>query len=394
MAEALQKVRADLGEEAIILRTRKVKKGGLISFLSKDLVEVVASSPDRKLADRGNVEDKANRIRRGFEAHPSKEIIEDLHDELSDLKGHVRDLAEMVKIERMPSLPQQLAEFYKIMIRSGVEDSIVKEMTQHLNIMLSGDDLEDDKLIKDELLKSLHTRIRLRKIPVESNGKAKIFALIGPTGVGKTTTLAKLVTSYRYWGKSDTALVSADTYRVAALEQLKTFASIAGLPMEAVYQPAAMENALSRHAKREAIFIDTAGRSQADVEKLAELSEFLKAAKPDEILLCLAVSTRLEDQLDIVKRYEQLKPTGIVFTKLDETKGPGMILSVLNHTDLPLTYITCGQNVPDDIMTARKKPLSELILNPDILTDLQAARFETWINDDTDGSERNPIRDR
>lgn len=375
-------VRKALGDDAVILRTRKVKRGGLLSFLSKEMVEVVAASPDRNQITEVPVTDRASMMKRGLDAHPSTEVIRDLREEISELKGSVKELAEQVKFERMPSLPHHVAEYYKILVRSGLQEKFAKEIAQELNLRLKGDELENGALVQSEIKKMVASLIRVRQPKMDAKGKAKIIALIGPTGVGKTTTLAKLVTSYRFWGKSDTALVSADTYRVAAIEQLKTFAAIAGLPMEAVYQPGAMQNTLSRHLSRDAIFIDTAGRSQADTERLGELADFLKTAEPDEVFLCLAVATRFEEQLDIIERYKNLHPTGIIFTKLDESRGPGTIINVLNSTSLPMVYLTCGQNVPDDIVLAKPKRIIDLILNSEDLGNLHRSHFEHWITDD------------
>jgi flagellar biosynthesis protein FlhF len=381
MKEALILVRRSLGEDAVILKTRKVKKGGLLSFLSKEMVEVTAATPDYKPNSQEHNNFKADGIRKTMALNGSTEIIRDLRTEINDLKGHVHDLAEQMKFERMPSLPRKLSKRYKDMVIAGVDDILARELTQELNLHFKGEDLENEKIVDYALSKLLANRIKIRKIPDSRNGKAKIFTFVGPTGVGKTTTLAKMVTSHRFWGNKDTALVSADTYRVAAIEQLKTFASIAGLPMETVYKPEAIKNVISRHKDRDAIFIDTAGRSQADAEKLDELETFIEAAEPDEVFLCLAVSTRLEDQLDIIKRYGRLKPTGLIFTKLDESRGPGMILSTLVRVDIPLMYITCGQSVPDDIVSVNPVKLADLILEPEKLSHLQKTHFEEWVHE-------------
>ncbi|MCF7810705.1 flagellar biosynthesis protein FlhF [bacterium] len=381
MKEALILVKRSLGEDAIILKTRKVKKGGLLSFLSKEMIEITAATPDYKPKPQEQTILKTEGIRKIMTLNGSTEVIRDLRTEINDLKGHVQTLAEQMKYERMPSLPSKLSKRYKDMVIAGVDDIIARELTQELNLHFKGEDLENEKIVDFALMKLLANRIKMRKIPNSKKGKTRIFAFVGPTGVGKTTTLAKMVTSHRFWGNKDTVLVSADTYRVAAIEQLKTFASIAGLPMETVYKPDAIRSVIHKHKEKDAVFIDTAGRSQADAEKLDELETFIEAAEPDEVFLCLAVSTRLEDQLDIIKRYERLKPTGIIFTKLDESRGPGMIISTLVRANIPLMYLTCGQSVPDDIVYVNPDKLADLVLNPEKLTHLQKTHFEAWINE-------------
>ncbi|NQT33676.1 flagellar biosynthesis protein FlhF [bacterium] len=382
MKQALAMVRKTLGEDAVILKTRKVKKGGWLSFMSKEMIEVTAASPDRKVPFRNPSPEKVAQVKRDLDSQSSVEVMQDLQEEIKDLKGHVQELSEQVKFERMPSLPRHLAKFYKRMVLTGVDERVAKEFAQVINLEFKGDELEDDALVERALIRMLSNRLTVRYPHKSTGNRARIIVLIGPTGVGKTTTLAKLVTSHRYWGQKDTALVSIDTYRIAAIEQLKTFASIAGLPMEAVYKPAAFRNVLERHSARDAIFVDSAGRSQVDSEKLDELEQFLDAAEPDEVLLCLSVSTRLEDQLEVIRRYGRLKPTGIVFTKLDESNGPGLIISTMVRTRLPVTYLTCGQNVPDDIFSVNPRRIAEIILKPETLKELQETRFEAWIKAD------------
>ncbi len=382
MNEALRDVRKTLGEEAVILRTRQLRKGGMLSFLSKELVEVVAASPDHcPTPSPAPHEDTARRLKHSLNAQASVEVISKLNHEITKLRSNVHELAEQVKFERMPSLPPHLSEAYRNLIRSGVEEKLVKELTQAFNIAHTGAELEDRDFVFQELGKEIRRRLRLRPPPAKAKGRAKVVAVIGPTGVGKTTTLAKLVTSYRFWGKADTVLVSADTYRVAALEQLKTFAAIAGLPMETVYQPNAMENALSRHRHRDGIFIDTAGRSPLDTERLEELAAFIEAANPDEVLLCLSVTTRLEEQLEAIGHYKALKPTGIVYTKIDEARGLGSIFSVNEFQSLPVMVVTYGQNVPDDITHPNSEQIASPMLNPDELAALQMNHFRAWVKD-------------
>jgi len=378
VGEALNNIKHELGEDAIILRTRNVKRGGVLSFLSREMVEVTAAAADRSLPPDREVASRSSEVERLLRTRAAIDNSSEIKEQLGELKEHIRMLAEQIRIERMPSLPPVLSSHLKDLVRNGVESRLACELTQHLNILYPGDALEKSEFTNAELRSAIAGMIKIRRPPLKSPNRARIVAIIGPTGVGKTTTLAKLVTSFRFWGRLNCALVSADTYRVAALEQLKTFAAIAGLPMESVYQPGAMKTALARHHQRDAIFIDTAGRSQTDPEKIIELAEFLVAAEPDEVLLCLNTSTRIEDQLDIIEHYSPLTPSGIIFTKLDETRTPGSILNILTQTSLPATFITCGQNVPDDIFMTEPRRLAEIILNPMKMTELLKSRFASW----------------
>ncbi len=382
IVEALADIKRELGDDAVILRTKTVRKSGVMAFLAKDGVEVMAASPDRNPLDSPAVVEQVAEIRRRLESRPTDSAMGDLKDELSELKGHLREIADQVKYERMPTLPPLLADKYRVLINSGVDTHTAIEITEQINLAYSGENLENEELIRKELIERIAKKIKVRHPEQKKQDRAKVIALIGPTGVGKTTTLAKLATSYRFWGGSDTAIVSADTYRVAALEQIKTFAAIAGLPMEAVYQPAAMPTALARHYHRDALFVDTPGRSQSDGQKLEELAAFLDAAETDERLLCLSINTRIEDQLDIIERYSRLNPTGLIFTKLDDSRHPGGLLTVAERSQIPLTYLTCGQNVPDDLVAADPFRLAKLFLSPSVYGRQLQERFESWISAD------------
>lgn len=386
MSDALAMVRKAFGDEAVILRTRKIKRNGMLSFVSKEMVEVIAAIPDRNAAKKNTsqaYDSQVKRLQKGMTNLQSAEVISNLKEEIMDLKGHIQELAGYVKYDRMPSMPPELSIVFRRLVNAGLEQNIAKDVIQSIIHNHNGEQLENKTVVEKALQSTLRSLIKARKVEVDSGKKSRVIALVGPTGVGKTTTLAKLVTSYRYWGKRKTALLSTDVYRVAAIDQLKTFASIAGLPLEVVYKPNAMKNTLSRHLDKNAVFIDTAGRSQKDGEKLDELEEFLNIAEPDEILLCLSVSTRLEDQLDIINRYKKLGLSGIIFTKLDETTNLASMLNVLSKCDVPAVYITCGQNVPDDILTFDTRKVVNLVLEADQFLEQKHLYFQNLIEEET-----------
>ncbi|MEW5866130.1 MAG: AAA family ATPase, partial [Bacillota bacterium] len=194
-------------------------------------------------------------------------------------------------------------------------------------------------------------------------GARKVVALVGPTGVGKTTTLAKIAALSALFGKKKVAFVTADTYRIAAVEQLRTYAEIIGVPCEVVYTPAEMRQALASHEGRDLVLIDTAGRSPRSSMHMAELKAFLEAARVDEAHLVLSMTTRPRDLLETVERFSPCGVNRLIFSKLDETTRFGAILGVTSSVKTPISYVTYGQNVPEDIEVADASRLARWILD-------------------------------
>ncbi|MCL1791261.1 MAG: 50S ribosome-binding GTPase [Peptococcaceae bacterium] len=195
------------------------------------------------------------------------------------------------------------------------------------------------------------------------------MALVGPTGVGKTTTIGKLAAGFSIVESHKVALIAADTYRVAAVEQLRTFGEILGIPVDVVMNTAGMQDSLARHMDKDVIIIDTAGRSPNHVMHMDELEEFMVAARPDLTLLVISATTGPREQGLVLERFRPLS-THLVLTKLDESRSEGVMLDLVCRTDLPLTYLTNGQNVPDDIEIATPEKLARWILGKGVVRDV------------------------
>ena len=190
----------------------------------------------------------------------------------------------------------------------------------------------------------------------------KVAALIGPTGVGKTTTVAKLAANFALKEKYRVALVTADTYRIAAVEQLKTYADLIGIPIEVVYTPQELRSALYRHQDKQLVLIDTAGRSPANQPQMAELEALLAVDDNIEKHLVLSATTKFTDCLQAVQRFQPSKPQKYLFAKLDEASNIGTIFNLMFHAPKTMSYVTTGQNVPDDIELADSNRLTTLML--------------------------------
>lgn len=199
-------------------------------------------------------------------------------------------------------------------------------------------------------------------LELTADGRPTIVALVGPTGVGKTTTLAKLAAHMKLRENRRVGLITIDTYRIAAVEQLKTYAQILQIPLIAVTTPDEIQEAAKRLYACDLILIDTAGRSPKDEPRIAELAELLAAIRPDQVHLVLSATSREETLREAAEKFAVLSPRQVIFTKLDEAVGFGVIVNVLHNLNLRLSYLTTGQSVPDDIEVASARRVAQLIL--------------------------------
>ncbi|MDR2522361.1 MAG: flagellar biosynthesis protein FlhF [Synergistaceae bacterium] len=192
-------------------------------------------------------------------------------------------------------------------------------------------------------------------------GGRKIM-LIGPTGVGKTTTIAKLAAIEALWNHKNVLLLTSDTYRIAAVDQLRTYAKILGVPLEVIFEVNNFASALSEHADADLVLLDTAGRGQKESKNVEGLQAVHDAYKPDAVHLVMAANMKYRDLVDVVERLSVLPISHMVFSKLDETVSYGPLFSVFQHLDRPVSYFTTGQNVPNDIEVASAERFANLLM--------------------------------
>ncbi len=386
MAEALAAVKRDLGRDAVILHTRSFRKGGFFGMGGRQVWEITASRnvnvparPSRRSPAAGRRAAEAGVTVIDGPAHlPTAATATALAEPAGNLRRTPQTdaLTEQVQalttmVERLvrqnhpasqPAVPEELFETYLALLQQEVAEDVAQEIIEHIRRQLTGEQLRDKALIRATLMEFVASMIPtgLTAEPTTTD-RPRVIALIGPTGVGKTTTIAKLAANLKLRERRRVGLITLDTYRIAAVEQLRTYAQIIDVPLEVAQDPAELSAVLERMRDCDVVLIDTAGRSQNDTERLGQLQAFLQAARPDEVHLVLSTTASQRNIQSAVEHFAPLGVDRLILTKLDEAVSFGMVLNVVRKLNAGLSFITTGQDVPDDIEVGQGRRLAELI---------------------------------
>ena len=369
LQDAMVKVKMDMGKDAIILHTRKFKEGGFFGFFGKRMFEVTAAVEDGVIAPvaataaAGGESAVTPQSLAGGSEFDEPEDDANLFDEIQEMKTMLNEMmTQMDAAQDIKVLPKPLQKYHQVLVDNDVDEKLTKKILRDIMQQLPKEKTASNETVKKSLEQQILKLLkRPRPILFKRQGlNQQSIALVGPTGVGKTTTIAKLAATFSIVDKKKVALITTDTYRVAAVEQLKTYGEIIGIPVEVVYTPQELQEAISQHTDKDLILIDTAGRSHKSTEQMIELKSFLDVAEPSGIFLVLSATTRFKDMMDIVNSYSDIQITRLVFTKLDETSTFGAILTLISKTQKFLSYVTVGQNVPDDIEIADPEKIAKM----------------------------------
>lgn len=387
--EAILKVRMDLGNDALILNTRKVRQKGFLKMFSKPLVEILAAVDEyygptnKKVAAKNEIGfEKKNELKtiNGFgkeSIYKSKldekeekivlleNKINGMEAVLNKIYNQIQQPAEKTETaqskEEEKSLSGILQLFYNNLVKNEVETDIVQFLIDRVH-----EKKKENAGVNDttSILYSLISELlgKPSTIKLREDGKPTVIVLVGPTGVGKTTTLAKIAAHYALDHKKNVGLITADTYRIAAVEQLKTYAEILGMPLKVVYSADEISEALEGYKDKDIVFIDTAGRSYKNKPQFEELKTFVEASCADEVFLVLSTTTGMKNCREIIENYSFLQDYKLIFTKLDESSSPGVILNSRYRTKKELSFVTMGQSVPDDIEIANVDKITKNLL--------------------------------
>ena len=483
MADALAKVKADLGKDAVILHTRSFKRGGVLGVGAKMVIEITASTDaaaldarERKALSGGSRVTQrrsgelvaAGRSGKGeasplddtFRTSQSLQMTEGkrrvppidaepafmrghggglarerlassdrdfsalaggLRDEMNEIRSMVRELLARPAVgarsrhvasssvgEQDAALPEEPAEFqvyYTRLLQNAVAEEVARDIMDVARARLAdcrarieagiGDRLDrsilDQKVREklEELVPAILMESIERLLPVpgpveiDVEGVPKLVALVGPTGVGKTTTIAKLAAHFKLREGRRVGLITTDTYRIAAVDQLKAYAEIMNLGLEVVFSPEELPDAINRLSDCDLILMDTSGRSHRDSDRLRDLGAFLDAArrftaglrderangisgatdKSVEVHLLLSCTSNDHQLIEVAEKFSSLGIDRAAFTKLDEAVGLGVVLNVASRLNLQLSYLTTGQDVPDDIEVGHRRRIAQMLLD-------------------------------
>lgn len=357
--EAVEAAKKEMGGNIVIMNVRDLKKKSFFSFFSRSQVEVTVAleeegekyTPVRKEENREVIQTR----------HPlsnvqgeNSAVLEEKLDNLHALLEQQIQKPEEEKPEEEPETPPSEFERLMKLLYNKLLDNEVDE--KYANQIID----EMEKSAKPNMpfeyaLTNVYQKMVLKFgksegiVPAETGTKVVFF--IGPTGVGKTTTIAKLASHYIVDEKKKVAMITSDTYRIAAAEQLRIYASILEVPFRVVYSPEEIVQCLRVFADFDYIFVDTSGHSYQNEEQKQNMEQIVHAVDGEaekEVYLVLSATTKYKDLLRIVDTYTEITDYKLIFTKLDETNALGNLMNVKLHTDKMISYITCGQNVPDD----------------------------------------------
>lgn len=413
--EAIMKAKEELGSKAVVLNVKTLKQRGIFKLIKKDVVEITAALEedefinginrnrpafDNHMAEAGkharisNYEAASAEPKNGginlvanenIQLNPETAALEQKLDSLHSLLQTQINAASDLRSEGSSNIKDDdfIDEGHRIvkerenknmkflrLIYNKLIDNEVNE--KYANQII--DDIESSLKKEsniDSILSAVYQKIILKL--GEPNGivlkdKPKVVFFIGPTGVGKTTTIAKIASKFKLEDNAKVAFITSDTYRIAAVEQLNTYAAIIDSPVSVVYSSEELGEYLEDYKNYDLIMVDTAGRSHHCEEQMTELEDLLDKAEEYrdrfdiDIYLTLSITTKYKDLVNITERYKDIKGWSVIFTKLDETCALGNVLNIRMLTGAQLSYTTTGQNVPNDIEIINQQALAKKIL--------------------------------
>lgn len=413
--EAIKKAQEDLGNKAVVLNVKTLQQRGVFRLFKKDVVEITAALEEEEFKNGINqrkpvMGDDASKMVVGTQVTPSRPLnarsdskVNLVADEKISVPAESNSAVLEQKLDSLHNLLQsQMAKeaakeaekpassevtqenagqkkvserensnmkFIKLIYKKLIDNEVDEKYADQIMSDIEGSLKKESNI--DSILAAAYQKIILKlgeADDIEIGDKPKVIFFVGPTGVGKTTTIAKVASRFKLEQQAKVAFITSDTYRIAAVEQLNTYASIIDSPVSVIYSADELEEAVNTYKDYDLIMVDTAGRSHKSEDQMDELGDMLaktKALKDNfdvKVYLVLSITTKYKDLVNITERYKDIDDWSIIFTKLDETCALGNILNIRMLTGAALSYTTSGQNVPNDIELINEQSLAKQLL--------------------------------
>jgi len=365
----LTKVKNDLGENAVILSTKKLENEKLFG-LPKIVVTAAIAPPvieekinNQKISDKEAIIKIIETIKqkaRKNKSEPSVQSATHLEKEnnIEEIKEEIREIKSLLKkytIKDSLLKEKEYGTIYEYLKKCNVEEEIILDILESIKQNKSLSNIRN--ILKNELEKRFNTK------SIDLNTTAKAFVFLGATGVGKTTTLAKLASISIFKNKRKTAIATFDTFRIGAHEQLEKYARLLGAPLKVISKHENSLEIISNMLKEYTLFIDTSGISQYNQFKIREMKHIIPSNEKINNILLISANSHPGEMKRIIENFGQsLEIKNLIITKCDETEKPGHLLSLYKYTRIPISFITVGQNVPEDIKEAKKLILINKVL--------------------------------
>lgn len=380
-SEAIMLAKEELGKDAIVMNIKTISPKGFYKLFKKPLVEITAAIDDNisyKNSDKIALSKKQNFPDIIYDdtdslAKDEQETIKEssaIEEKLNNLQSliekQMEDKVELQKPENKPKVNNVNLACIQLIYNQLISNEVDEKYANQIISEIEGSLKKDASM--DNILSSIYQKIILKLgqpevINIDGNNPKFIF-FIGPTGVGKTTTIAKIASKFKVEDKAKVAFLTSDTYRIAAVEQLRTYANILGVPLNIIYNTDEIEKAREEFADYDIVFIDTAGRSHRSKNQRDDIEALINSIPENEreVYLVLSATTKYRDLITITEAYSEIVGYNLIFTKLDETSSVGNIFNIRMLTNAPLSYATFGQDVPDDIDRINPQSIAKQLL--------------------------------
>lgn len=364
MPEAMKKVRNELGHDAVILNSKEIETGGFFGFFTKKSIEVIAAIDTTLTVKKPEANRKVVKRTSEVQTNEQQKNLE-IMNEIQQLKSLIQTMSNE-KIESHQEYPEPFAKIDEQLNAHEVSPSLrLTAMKEALKRWYNLDDAQKN----EELILQWIKEIFLEETSgIDMGGitfQKKFINIVGPTGVGKTTTIAKIAADSVLKKQKKVALITTDTYRIAAVEQLRTYAKILNIPLEVVYSVDDFKKAKELFAHYDLVLVDSAGRNFRNKLYVEELKKVIDFNDEVETFLVLSLTSKYRDMEAIYEQFSLIDIQKLIFTKKDETSYYGAMLNMVTKYRIGIAYITTGQNVPDDIIEGSSERMIEMIVESD-----------------------------